>query len=128
MAYNLQLLASFLLCDVIVSLSRSLALVEVPGAAGCSACYPDDYNQASERGKRDKTSDLQDCTCLIAAINRNQLMYFLLANVLTGLVNFSVKTIHCTALEGFTVVCIYMLTVNAVVVILHRYEITFKFR
>ena len=126
MAYNLQLLTSFLLCDIIVSLSRGLALHEVTGTAGCSVCFPD--NETSTREKKRQTTDQKKCVCLIAAINRNQLMYFLLANILTGVVNFSIKTILCSPLQGFVCVCLYMLTVNFVLFVLHRCEITVKFR
>ena len=66
------------------------------------------------------------CACLLASINRNQLLYFLLSNLLTGAVNFSIQTIFCSSVTGFLVVCFYLLVLNFLISLLHLREKTFK--
>jgi len=63
---------------------------------------------------------------LIQAINRNQLFIFLLANLLVGLVNFSMKTLYTADLYAITVILLYMTLVCGVAAILHSHDITVK--
>ncbi|NXU70753.1 PIGW protein, partial [Oreotrochilus melanogaster] len=46
--------------------------------------------------------------CLISAINKNQLLFFLLANVMTGAVNMLVDTIHSQSAFTLCVLHLYM--------------------
>ncbi|KAJ3292262.1 Glucosaminyl phosphatidylinositol (GlcN-PI) nositol acylation protein [Borealophlyctis nickersoniae] len=57
---------------------------------------------------------------LFESINRNQLGYFLLGNVLTGLVNMSMNTLSVSDAVGFTVVAVYLFVVGAAVVFLYK--------
>jgi hypothetical protein len=63
---------------------------------------------------------------VIRAINRNQLAIFLVGNVLTGLVNLSMKTIYATTEVGFLVISMYTVTVCLVAVLLDKFGIWVK--
>ena len=88
-------------------------------------CYPGKV--PDEQSKGPQTKQKKPCACFLAAVNRNQLVYFLVANVLTGIVNFSIQTIFCTPLKGFLVVCSYLLVLNFFISVLHLREKTLKF-
>ena len=124
-AYNIQLLSSFLLCDILITAANHIGLLEGAETGGCQACYPGKVSD--EKNKTSRTGPKMPCTCFIAAVNRNQLVYFLLANVLTGLVNFCVQTIFCSPLKGFLVVGTYLLLLNLLISVLHLQEKTLKF-
>ncbi|XP_077168703.1 glucosaminyl-phosphatidylinositol-acyltransferase PIGW [Paroedura picta] len=64
--------------------------------------------------------------CMISAVNKNQLLYFLLANLLTGLVNMMVDTIHSTAIFAMFVLHIYMLANCLIMYILQAKKIILK--
>ncbi|XP_068601044.1 phosphatidylinositol-glycan biosynthesis class W protein [Brachionichthys hirsutus] len=64
--------------------------------------------------------------CFIQAVSRNQLLYFLLANVLTGLTNFLMDTIHCSSLISVCVLLLYMFANCTVMYVLHLRGITVK--
>ena len=65
--------------------------------------------------------------CLLEAMNRNGLFYFLLANLLTGLVNMNMQTIFASPGEGFTIITVYLATLSVVIATLHLKNITLKF-
>ncbi|XP_032235707.2 phosphatidylinositol-glycan biosynthesis class W protein isoform X2 [Nematostella vectensis] len=122
MAYNIQLLASFLLVDLLSTAVQTLLRTEGSPAGGCEKCYPF-YSHSSLRRKSIKECE---CQCLIAAINRNQLVYFLLANILTGAVNFLVQTLYCGTWLSFLIICGYMFAVNLIALVLHSCNITLR--
>ncbi|XP_044530223.1 phosphatidylinositol-glycan biosynthesis class W protein [Gracilinanus agilis] len=64
--------------------------------------------------------------CLIAAIDRNQLLFFLLTNVMTGLVNMTVDTLHSSTSWTLTVLYLYMISNCLIIYILHIQNITVK--
>ena len=61
--------------------------------------------------------------CLISAIDYNQFVYFMLANVLTGLVNFTVDTLSVSSVSAITILVLYMITLSLVVTLLHSNRI-----
>ena len=61
------------------------------------------------------------------AINRNSLILFLFANVLTGSINLILKTLLVRDLVGILIVCAYMLVVCTFAVFLHEKKITIRF-
>ncbi|XP_072909639.1 phosphatidylinositol-glycan biosynthesis class W protein [Hemitrygon akajei] len=65
--------------------------------------------------------------CLIDAISRNQLLFFLQSNVLTGLVNLTVDTVHTNTFISLFVLLVYTLCNCIFVYILHINDITLKF-
>lgn len=65
--------------------------------------------------------------CLVQAVSRNQLLFFLVANVLTGLTNSTVDTLACSSVFSVCVLLIYMFTNCFVIQVLHLCRITVKF-
>jgi phosphatidylinositol glycan class W len=74
----------------------------------------------------DLLSTIPLSSVVIRAINRNQLAIFLVGNVLTGLVNLSMKTIYATTEVGFLVISMYTVTVCLVAVLLDKFGIWVK--
>ncbi|XP_032056706.1 phosphatidylinositol-glycan biosynthesis class W protein isoform X2 [Aythya fuligula] len=65
--------------------------------------------------------------CLISAVNRNQLLFFLLANVVTGIVNIMIDTIHSTTALTLCILHLYMFFNCLIMYILHAKNIVLKF-
>ncbi|NWU88916.1 PIGW protein, partial [Upupa epops] len=65
--------------------------------------------------------------CLISAINKNQLLFFLLANVLTGAVNILIDTIHCKTAFTLGILHLYMFSNCFIMHVLHGRNIVLKF-
>ncbi|KAF4556080.1 GWT1-like protein [Elsinoe fawcettii] len=63
---------------------------------------------------------------MLGAFNRNALALFLLANLLTGLVNMSLRTIEMGDLPSMTVLIGYLGTVSVVALTLDHYNINIK--
>lgn len=124
MGYNVQLISEFLLCDILIATANHLGLLEGAITGGCHVCYPGKV--PDENGKTSRTKQKMPCTCFISAVNRNQLLFFLLSNVLTGMVNFSIKTIFCTPQKGFVIVGIYLMALNFLISVLHLRGKTLK--
>ena len=64
--------------------------------------------------------------CVVSAIHFNQLPFFLLANILTGLINFSVDTLHTPPPVALCVLVLYMCVLVAVSLGLHRLNIRLR--
>ncbi|KAL8897906.1 MAG: hypothetical protein Q9207_006970 [Kuettlingeria erythrocarpa] len=62
----------------------------------------------------------------LAAFNRNGLALFLLANLLTGLVNLSTDTLQARRGRAMATLCAYAITLSVIAVILHRKNISIK--
>ncbi|KFQ26277.1 Phosphatidylinositol-glycan biosynthesis class W protein [Mesitornis unicolor] len=65
--------------------------------------------------------------CLISAINKNQLLFFLLANVMTGMVNILIDTIHSKTAFTLCILHLYMFLNCLIMYILHAKNIVLKF-
>ncbi|NXE08967.1 PIGW protein, partial [Lophotis ruficrista] len=65
--------------------------------------------------------------CLISAISKNQLLFFLLANVMTGAVNILIDTIHSKTALTLCILHLYMFFNCLIMYILHAKNIVFKF-
>lgn len=124
MGYNVQLISEFLLCDILITTANHLGLLEGAVTGGCHVCYP--ARVPDENGKTSQIKQKMPCACFISAVNRNQLLFFLLSNVLTGIVNFSIKTIFCTPLKGYIIVGIYLMMLNFLISVLHLRGKTLK--
>lgn len=64
--------------------------------------------------------------CLLDAISFNSLLFFLLANLLTGAVNMSYKTIYASDPIAVVTLVLYMFTLSFVVVALRKRNICTK--
>ena len=107
MQFNFLLLGGFLLADILdVALKEAGILFK-------------DRKPTQESSHRDFS--------LLAAMNRNGLFYFLLCNVLTGIVNITVPTIHVQDSSAFTIMFLYLMLVSCVISVLHLKNITVKF-
>ena len=63
---------------------------------------------------------------VLDSINSNQLPYFMISNLATGIVNLSMQTLFASNLTGFVVVLIYQLAVCSVLWILKKFSIKIK--
>ncbi|KAL9951544.1 hypothetical protein ACROYT_G044220 [Oculina patagonica] len=70
-AYNIQLLSSFLLCDVLITAANHLGLLADAETGGCPVCYPGKVPDEQSKGSR--TGQKMTCACFLASVNRNQL-------------------------------------------------------
>lgn len=87
---------------------------------------PSSWNLSKTLMASDKKPDETE-HCLVRAINRNQLFFFLVANVLTGLTNSVVDTLSCSSVFSVCVLLIYMFTNCFVIHVLHLCRIAVKF-
>ncbi|XP_006816595.1 glucosaminyl-phosphatidylinositol-acyltransferase PIGW-like [Saccoglossus kowalevskii] len=114
--YCIHLLTGFLLVDLITLFASEMGFIR--NSTPRTKDHKDDPNTATV---------LQDSKyCLIASINRNQLLYFLLGNVMTGIINGIMKTILAPPHVAFVVLSSYMFILSFVHVILHALNITTK--
>ena len=83
---------------------------------------------AIESGRKNKvSSSLLSCGAVIEAIGQHQLVYFLVANVLTGLVNQILFTPAASSVVALTVLSGYLFLLNTLVLFLSQMGITTKF-
>ncbi|XP_002130403.2 glucosaminyl-phosphatidylinositol-acyltransferase PIGW-like [Ciona intestinalis] len=64
--------------------------------------------------------------CLISAINRNQLLFFLLSNLMTGAVNGLFDTQAVSNANAIVIITIYAICVTFITWLLHMKQITIK--
>ena len=86
--------------------------------------FPDVYKPADKATQTARANEA--CSRLLRAYNRNGLAIFLLANLLTGLVNLTLPTLTMGDREAMAVLVSYMATISAVALILDYYEISIK--
>lgn len=77
--------------------------------------------------KDDEIISTQNTCDLISAVNYNGLFYFLLANLLTGCVNMSVKTIYQSDVVAMAILTLYMFVLSTVAYFLYKQKISLKF-
>ena len=73
--------------------------------------------QSSLFGKYEKIVELQavPVSFLSQSITSNLLIYFLLANLFTGLVNLSFDTLHCSVIKSMWILISYIVLLNKVI-------------
>lgn len=86
--------------------------------------FPNIYKAATKEEEVQKSRDAT--SPVLYAFNRNGLAVFLVANLLTGLVNMTMPTLHMGVLQSMAVLVTYIATVAAVAVGLDRYDISIK--
>jgi hypothetical protein len=62
----------------------------------------------------------------LEAINYNGLFFFLLANLVTGLINICVQTLRVGVLQSLSIICIYMVVICYVTIVLYFKNIKLK--
>ncbi|KAM6164775.1 phosphatidylinositol-glycan biosynthesis class W protein [Rhynchocyon petersi] len=125
-ACSLTLLDSLLIGDVILSFVKFLfkgALVPCSWELIQSPASTKKHSESLILKHERKATSL----CLITAINRNQLLFFLLSNITTGLINMMVDTLHSSTLWSLFLLYFYMLTNCLILFVLHLQDKTIKF-
>ncbi|KAM9383773.1 phosphatidylinositol-glycan biosynthesis class W protein [Pholidichthys leucotaenia] len=104
-----------------------MALLFSKKASGCHL-VPSSWNLCQKHSDIDKKKRGElDRLCLIQAVSRNQLLFFLLSNVMTGLTNTIVDTLSCSTSFSVCVLLLYMFANCSVIYVLHFCGITVKF-
>ncbi|CAJ1064407.1 phosphatidylinositol-glycan biosynthesis class W protein [Xyrichtys novacula] len=94
-----------------------------------SGCHlvPSSWNLDKKQSDSEKKTEEMEGLCLVQAVSRNQLLFFLLANVMTGLTNSVVDTLSSSSLFSVCVLLLYMFMNSFIIYLLHVCEITLKF-
>ncbi|KAJ8275792.1 hypothetical protein COCON_G00075440 [Conger conger] len=121
-AQSLFFLSCLGIADVVLVFSKSLVNCTL-----ISSSWNPIQNAKPETLSAEKMKNKMEGFCLIQAVNRNQLLFFLLANILTGLTNVIVDTVSCDDLHSVCVLLCYMFMNCFILFILHLKEITAKF-
>lgn len=94
--------------------------------SNCSAVSAS-WNPRRRSETERRTTNKLDALCLTQSVNRNQLLFFLLANVMTGLTNILVDTLKSNDIFAVCVLLSYMFMNSLIIFILHVNNITMKF-
>lgn len=86
--------------------------------------FPNIYKASTKEEEAQRTEEAT--STVLYAFNRNGLAVFLLANLLTGLVNMTMPTLHMGVLQSMAVLVAYIGTVAGVAVALNYYNISIK--
>ena len=60
---------------------------------------------------------------LLAAIDYNQLMFFLMGNLFTGMINLTMNTLTASEVVSTTIILCYMLTLSLLSLVLKHYNV-----
>ncbi|XP_065069531.1 phosphatidylinositol-glycan biosynthesis class W protein-like [Rhopilema esculentum] len=87
------------------------------------------HEQESQSASPQKVPDIGNLRdpVLVKAINSNQLFYFVVGNLLTGIVNMSMRTIHADNVTGMVVLILYATVTNGLAILLYAKNIQTKF-
>jgi len=112
-AHNSALLASnFLLEFIAVLVNKQLEDPWIPGC--CKSCYYKDKSRAR-------------CCCLLSAIAANQLLFFVIGNLLTGLINALLKTRKIHTVPAMSALTVYLLACTGIVCLMMARRWSIKF-
>ncbi|KOS19141.1 GPI-anchored wall transfer protein 1 [Escovopsis weberi] len=89
-----------------------------------SLFFPSFYNATTAQAEREAYEAAT--SPVLRAFNRNGLAVFLLANLLTGLVNMTLPTLDATPVATMGILLAYAATVTGVAVLLDTYDISIK--
>lgn len=87
---------------------------------------PPSHNRVPDTHNEPKYLKPTTNVCIVTAVDYNQLAFFLLANLLTGLVNFTVDTLNTGRAASVCILVLYMATLVIGFVTLHRFKIRIK--
>lgn len=86
--------------------------------------FPNLYNAKDKQTEKRRVQ--QATSRVMHAFNRNGLALFLLANLLTGLVNLTVPTLHLGDVEAMVILVTYIATICGVALALDHYDVSVK--
>lgn len=87
--------------------------------------FDDIYKPKSKHAEREKIE--KATSKILSSFNKNGLLIFLLANLLTGLVNLTIKTIKMNDLQAMGILICYTSVITCFAVFLNVYKISVKF-
>lgn len=125
-ASSLILLSILLLGDIILSFAKFLIQGVVVPCSWKLIQSPTTNKKYSE-SLVSEAERKEPSLCLITAMNRNQLTFFLLSNITTGLINLLVDTLHSSTLWALFVLNLYMFINCLIIYMLHLQDKTIKF-
>jgi len=86
--------------------------------------FPNIYKASSKEEEAQRTRDAT--STVLFAFNRNGLAVFLVANLLTGLINMTMPTLHMDVLQSMAVLVLYIAIVAGLAIGLDKYDISIK--
>ncbi|XP_028277476.1 phosphatidylinositol-glycan biosynthesis class W protein [Parambassis ranga] len=117
-AQSLFFLSCLGIADMIILFSKR--------TSGCQL-VPSSWNLYKKQSDPDKNRGEMEKLCLVQAVSRNQLLFFLLANIMTGLTNSVVDTLSCNNIYSVCVLLLYMFINCFVIYVLNLCGIAVKF-
>ncbi|XP_058856951.1 phosphatidylinositol-glycan biosynthesis class W protein-like [Acipenser ruthenus] len=128
MAQSLYFLCCLITADLVLVFSKVLSKCSPVSSSWIIAqeTTTQDPNTGTPLDE-DKTTKKIDDLCLIQAVNRNQLLFFMLSNVMTGLTNVMLDTVNSSPWFSVCVLVSYMFANCSVIYILHIKKMTLKF-
>ncbi|KAF9925732.1 Glucosaminyl phosphatidylinositol (GlcN-PI) nositol acylation protein [Linnemannia zychae] len=109
--FNTGFILCFLLAEIAITINEpsALAIARAQAKANLSTA-----TSGSSKKRVAATVHLPPLTCppLLEAVNKNGLAVFLVANVLTGLVNLTIKTLYTPNIQALVVLTIYIAVVT----------------
>ncbi|KAF9355637.1 Glucosaminyl phosphatidylinositol (GlcN-PI) nositol acylation protein [Mortierella sp. AD094] len=104
--FNTGYILCFLLAEIVITKDEPSALAIARAQAKA--------NISTASGSAKILLPPLSCPPLLEAVNRNGLAVFLIANILTGLVNLSIKTLYTPNTQALAILTAYMVTISAV--------------
>jgi phosphatidylinositol glycan class W len=86
--------------------------------------FPNLYKASSKEEETQRTRDAT--STVLYAFNRNGLAVFLVANLLTGLVNMTMPTLHMSVLQSMAVLVAYIAAVAGLALGLNSFDVSIK--
>jgi len=83
-------------------------------------------SNSSGKGQRRAPPPPPTPSCLVSAVDYNQLVFFLLANVMTGVVNFFMDTLRSGPVLSVAVICFYMAALQFIATALYSKKLKIK--
>ncbi|KAK3848695.1 MAG: GWT1-domain-containing protein [Linnemannia gamsii] len=109
--FNTGYILCFLLAEIAITINEpsALAIARAQAKANISTA-----TSSSSKKRLAATVQLPPLTCppLLEAVNKNGLAVFLVANILTGLVNMTVKTLYTPNLQALGILTAYIAAVT----------------
>lgn len=109
--FNTGYILCFLLVEIAITINEpsALAIARAQAKANLSTA-----SSSNSKKRISATVQLPPLSCppLLEAVNKNGLAVFLVANVMTGLVNMTVKTLYTPNLQALGILTVYIAVVT----------------